>query len=158
MWYLIWILFVNKLTNFMWIIVDTSTLETWLRYKYLTLLETVPGDIMYSNSLLNSIIINPYFSELQLIQKYLKESNFHTSFPDCIFKIWTWNTKSARHILIWCMCVRASYMKLTRATHLMQQFIYYYKQQELFIIINKLLHQVGISRQCHMYHTKKGID
>ena len=27
----------------------------------------------------------------------------------------------------WCMCVRASYMKLTRDTHLMQQFIYYYK-------------------------------
>ena len=26
------------------------------------------------------------------------------------------------------MCVRASYMKLTRDTHLMQQFIYYYKQ------------------------------
>ena len=29
---------------------------------------------------------------------------------------------------IWCMCVRASYMNLTRDTHLMQQFIYYYKQ------------------------------
>jgi len=43
------------------------------------------------------------------------------------------------------MCVRASYMKLTRDTHLMQQFIYYYV--ELFIIINKLLHQVGISHQ-----------
>ena len=28
---------------------------------------------------------------------------------------------------IWCVCVRASYMKLTRDTHLMQQFIYYYK-------------------------------
>jgi len=26
------------------------------------------------------------------------------------------------------MCVRASYMKLKRDTHLMQQFIYYYKQ------------------------------
>ena len=25
------------------------------------------------------------------------------------------------------MCVRASYMKLTTDTHLMQQFIYYYK-------------------------------
>jgi len=25
------------------------------------------------------------------------------------------------------MCVRASYMKVTRDTHLMQQFIYYYK-------------------------------
>ena len=29
--------------------------------------------------------------------------------------------------LICCMCVRASYMKLTIDTHLMQQFIYYYK-------------------------------
>jgi hypothetical protein len=83
----------------MWIIVDMSTLETWLRYKYLTLLESVPGD-MHSNSLLNSIIINPYFSELQLIQKNLKESNFHTSFPDYIFKIWTWNTNYARYILM----------------------------------------------------------
>ena len=26
-----------------------------------------------------------------------------------------------------CMCIRASFMKLTRDTHLMQQFIYYYK-------------------------------
>jgi len=26
--------------------------------------------------------------------------------------------------LLWCICVRASYMKLTRDTHLMQQFIY----------------------------------
>jgi hypothetical protein len=32
-----------------------------------------------------------------------------------------------KDIQIWCMCVRASYMKLTRDTHLMQQFIYYYK-------------------------------
>ena len=30
------------------------------------------------------------------------------------------------------MCVRASYMKLTRDTHLMQQFIYYYKQLYMF--------------------------
>ena len=31
------------------------------------------------------------------------------------------------------MCVRASYMKLTRdTTHLMQQFIYYYKQLYMF--------------------------
>jgi len=50
-------------------IVVMSTLETWLRYKYLTLLESFPGDIMHSNSLLNSTIINPYFSELQLIPK-----------------------------------------------------------------------------------------
>lgn len=57
-------------------------MKTWLRYKYLTLLESVPGDITHSNNLLNSTIINPYFSELQLIQKNLKESNFHTSFPD----------------------------------------------------------------------------
>jgi len=34
-----------------------------------------------------------------------------------------WNQVSA----VWCMCVRASYMKLTRDTHLMQQFIYYRK-------------------------------
>ena len=30
------------------------------------------------------------------------------------------------------MCVRASYMKLTRDTHLMQQFVYYYKQLYMF--------------------------
>ena len=30
------------------------------------------------------------------------------------------------------MCVRASYMELTRDTHLMQQFIYYYKQLYMF--------------------------
>lgn len=77
-----------------------STLENWLRYKYFTMLASVPGDIMHRNSLLNSTIINPYFSELQLIQKNLKESNFHTSFPDYIFKIWTWNTNSARYILM----------------------------------------------------------
>ena len=28
---------------------------------------------------------------------------------------------------VWCMCVRASYTKLKRDPHLMQQFIYYYK-------------------------------
>ena len=33
---------------------------------------------------------------------------------------------------IWCMCVRASYMKLMRDTHWMQQFIYYYKQLYMF--------------------------
>ena len=33
---------------------------------------------------------------------------------------------------ILCMCVRASYMKLTRDTYLMQQFIYYYKQLYMF--------------------------
>ena len=30
------------------------------------------------------------------------------------------------------MCVRASYMKLKRDTHLMQQFIYYYKKLYMF--------------------------
>ena len=30
------------------------------------------------------------------------------------------------------MCVPASYMKLKRDTHLMQQFIYYYKQLYMF--------------------------
>ena len=30
------------------------------------------------------------------------------------------------------MSVRVSYMKLTRDTHLMQQFIYYYKQLHMF--------------------------
>jgi len=30
------------------------------------------------------------------------------------------------------MCVRASYMKLTRDTYLMQQFIYYYKNSTYF--------------------------
>ena len=30
------------------------------------------------------------------------------------------------------MCVRATYMKLTRDIHLMQQFIYYYKQLYMF--------------------------
>jgi hypothetical protein len=77
-----------------------STLITWLRYKYFTLLESVPDDIMHSSSLLNSTIVNPHFSELQLIQKNLKESNFHTSFPNYIFKIWTWNTNSAWYILM----------------------------------------------------------
>ena len=84
------------------------------------------------------------------------------------------------------MCVRASYMKLTRDTHLMQQFIYYYKQLymfrasicpssgvlgciriiyrcpkhvELFIMINKLLHQVGISRQfLHKLGAARSVD
>ena len=51
-------------------------------------------------------------------------------------------TKNVKHIFqdpansktpqILCMCVRASYMKLTRDTHLMQQFIYYYKQLYMF--------------------------
>ena len=69
------------------------------------------------------------------------------------------------------------YLILTRDTHLMQQFIYYYKQLYMFrasicpssgvwgciriilfhimvfIIINKLLHQVGISRQFHIWCT-----
>ena len=92
-----------------------------------------------------------------------------------------WQSCSQTNRIVWCMCVCASYMKLMRDTHLMQQFIYYYKQLymfrasicpssgvlgciriyysiwcpayrcpkhvELFIIIYKLLHQVGISRQ-----------
>ena len=63
-----------------------------------------------------------------------------------------------------------SYILLTRDTHLMQQFIYYYKQLymfrayrcpkhvDLFITINKLLHQVGISLQFHIHtHTSNYI-
>ena len=41
-----------------------------------------------------------------------------------------YDDKHMKHI--YCMCVRASYMKLTRDTHLMQQFIYYYKQLYMF--------------------------
>ena len=45
------------------------------------------------------------------------------------------------------MCVRASYMKLTRDTHLMQQFIYYYKQLYMFRASIQNLHQ------CTRLHT-----
>ena len=37
------------------------------------------------------------------------------------------NTQMQSDFNIFDICVRASYMKLTRDTHLMQQFIYYYK-------------------------------
>ena len=58
------------------------------------------------------------------------------------------------------VCVRASYMKLTRDTHLMQQFIYYYKQLYMFrasicpssgilgCIRIILLHMVSSTRCC----------
>ena len=61
---------------------------------------------------------------------------------------------------IWCMCVRASYMELTRDTHLMRQFIYYYKQLYMFrasicpssgvlgCILIILLHMVSSTRCC----------
>ena len=42
----------------------------------------------------------------------------------------TWETTV--EICMWCMCVRASCMKLKRDTHLMQQLIYYYKQLYMF--------------------------
>jgi len=45
-----------------------------------------------------------------------------------VFRNWKhYRYTQNRHIHIWCMCIRASYMELTRDTHLMQQFIYYYK-------------------------------
>ena len=43
-------------------------------------------------------------------------------------KVWTLTTGNGQQKILWCICDRASYMKMTRGTNLMQQF--------WFIIIN----------------------
>jgi len=88
---------------------EKETLLLWYLKVYLNI------DKAFQSELCNCISL--------ICDKSVRNSKFG------IFELLVWYEMFANALVtgIVCMCVRASYMKLTRDTHLMQRFIYYYK-------------------------------
>jgi len=63
-----------------------------------------------------------------MFSKNIQISNFMKIRPvgaELLLAEWQTDGRTDMMKVIWCMCIRASYMILTRDTYLMQQFIYY---------------------------------